>query len=288
MDIIVTQSFSDTLVDHDIVEDNFPYRYILWLFLLNNFWTFILTLIPVIATVGPNNYYAGHHDWYTGNDVIRFIEPIGGLPINFLVFYKSGIFRSVPFSQNDVAVIALFFLGAAIYGQGAGFHSAANMFKNSLETIYTDDDRYEDLYYYMRTVWEHDVAHYLYAVGLTIMYACQAYVYRHKKVSSLGMTRSGKALLLLTSLIYALLVAGVAIEFPSGTIVGIIYTVLYGIGIIGGYLYYLYKYEKDTNIWQLGQRPILHHFFLGSIWALIIIIAWISKFGFKNRSEAGQ
>ena len=69
-----------------------------------------------------------------------------------------------------------FIVGASIYGQGAGFHSASNTFKNALETIPQDDD-IEDLYYYMRTVWEHDVSHYLYATGAVIMNAAQLYSY---------------------------------------------------------------------------------------------------------------
>lgn len=43
-------------------------------------------------------------------------------------------------------------------------------------------------------------------------------------------------LILMNSIVYALLVAAVIINFPSGTIVGLIYLVGYGLGIIGRYI----------------------------------------------------
>lgn len=286
----------ELIVNNDIhnypIESNVPYRTILLIILISNLWTLILTLVPVIANVGPDNYYAHHPGWYTGDDVIRFIEPIGGTPLNFLVLYKSGIFyndEDGKLTNRTVACLTIFFLGLAIYGQGAGFHSAANMFKNALETLPAQDDQVQDLHYYMQTIWEHDTGHYLYAIGLAIMHACQAYAYRDVKAPQMGLTNIGKLLLFLSSAVLGLLIAGVAIEFPSGTIVGLIYLIFYGMGVIGGFLFYQYRYAEQENKEKLfyGQRPVLHHFFLGYVWALIIVIAWIIVVGgFKSRSQA--
>jgi hypothetical protein len=183
--------------------------------------------------------------------------------------------------------LGLFFLGAAVYEQGAGFHSAANMFKNAVETLPAQDDEVQDLHYYMRTVWEHEVSHYLYACGLAVMHATQAYSYKDVASPQLGLTKTGKVLLFFSSLALGLLVAGVAIEFPAGTIVGLIYIIVYGFGCIGGYMFHQHYYKQDKTILVYGRRPILHHFILGYTWALAILIAWICFVGgFKSRSQA--
>ncbi len=284
-------TFNDSDINHFTLDSNVPYRKILLIILFSNLWTLVLTVLPVFVDFGPHNYYARHPDWYTGDDVIRFIEPIGGLPLNFLVLYKSGIFETPERTIDNytIACLTIFFLGAAIYGQGAGFHSASAMFKNAVETLPAQDDQVQDLHYYMRTVWEHDVSHYLYAVGLALMHACQAYAYRNVKAPQLGLTKVGKTLLCLSSLVLGLLVAGVAIEFPSGTVVGLIYIVLYGMGIVGGYLWYQQGQDEEKSAFYFGQKPVLHHFFFGYVCALIILVAWIIAVGgFKSRSEAGH
>jgi len=51
---------------------------LLSLILFSNIWVLVMTVLPVAVDVGPNNYYPGHPGWYTGDDVIRFIEPIIG------------------------------------------------------------------------------------------------------------------------------------------------------------------------------------------------------------------
>jgi hypothetical protein len=287
------------LTHEDIsLDSNVPYRIILSIILLSNLWTLVLTVLPALIDLSPNNYYAHHPFWYTGDDVIRFIEPIGGILWNFWIFYKSGILQKEEKSLDLYSFLAIFgfFLGIGIYSQGAGFHSAAVMFKNAVETLpsYTSlspeaDDEINDLYFYLQTVWEHEISHYLYAIGLAIIHASQAYVYRNVKAPQLGLTKIGKILLFFSSLLLGVLLAGVSIEFPSGTIVGLIYFVLYGIGGIGGFLLLQHRRQVEDKSLELsfGHRPVLHHFFFGYVWALIILIAWIIVVGgFKSRSQA--
>ncbi len=277
----------DKSTNYGALDINIPFRKILGCFLLTYVWTLVLTGVPLFVEIGPNNYYANHPNWYTGSDVMRLIEPFGGFLLNFLIFHQSEIFRREP-TKSNIICIFVFFFGAAMYGQGAGFHSAANMFKNSLETIDHDDRDLQDLAYYMRTVWEHIVGHYLYAAGYAIMNACQLFAYKDHKASQLGLTFSAKALLVLASGVYALLIAGVAANFPSGTIVSFIYLVLYGGGVVGGYVFYVYQYGKEDTVLKFGNRPILHHFLLSYLFALILVIAWICAVGgFRSRSEAG-
>jgi hypothetical protein len=47
----------------------------------------VLTFIPVFADVGPTNLYPKHDGWYVGDDIIRIIEPIGGLVIHMCILW---------------------------------------------------------------------------------------------------------------------------------------------------------------------------------------------------------
>lgn len=77
-------------------------------------------------------------NWYQGDDILRLIEPIGGLVVSafqlcfiiyrfifaFYIFRASGIFSTASNRSTHEAAIYVFLLGAAIYSQGAAFHSA--------------------------------------------------------------------------------------------------------------------------------------------------------------------
>jgi hypothetical protein len=284
---LFSETFSESFINHYPLDVNIPYKKIFGIFSLTYLWTLVLTVLPVVISIGPNNYY-NHRNWYSGSDVIRLIEPFGGLILNFLVLYKSGILKKDQNKRNNLCVMTFIF-GAGVYLQGSSLHSASTMFKNSLETTDHDDRLASDLAYYMRTVWEHIISHYMYAAGYAIMSACHVFAYKDYKSAHLGLTWSAKCLLVLTSLVYALLIAGVAADFPSGTIVGLIYVVLYGFGCVGGYILYVYRVEHDETVIVFGQRPVLHHFMLSYIFALVLVVSWICYAGgFKSLSEAGK
>ena len=57
------------------------------MFVLIHIWTIVLTFIPVFADVGPTDLYPKHDDWYGGDDIIRIIEPIGGLVIHMFILW---------------------------------------------------------------------------------------------------------------------------------------------------------------------------------------------------------
>lgn len=252
-------------------------------------WTLFLVSVPVMTEVGPSNYYAGHPGWYTGNDVVRFIEPVGGLMLNFLIFYKSGIMQK-KMTTNEVACVTAFIFAAGLYVQGAGFHSAAIIFKNSLERATNgqyDDNAYGPLYFYMRTVWEHGVSHYIYAAGYATMQAAQLYAYREVRYPAESLTRLTKAILAGSGTLLALLLLGVALQFPSGTIVGFIYLMLYGLATVGGYHLYLYVYKAERKaLTEFGHLPVLHHFLFGYVVSFCGLVLWIIVIGgFKSRSN---
>mmetsp|Transcript_22376 Transcript_22376/g.37425 ORF Transcript_22376/g.37425 Transcript_22376/m.37425 type:complete len:336 (-) Transcript_22376:180-1187(-) len=303
--------FDNTNAIHSIGANT--YRTILLYFLVANLWTLVMTGIPVITEVGPDTYYENHPNWYTGDDVIRFMEPMGGSLLNALVLYKSGIFRSEgkDFGASTLVCISFFIFGLALYGQGAGFHSAAAMFKNSLETLQNvDDDRLDSLHYYMRTVWEHGVSHYLYAAGLAIMQVAQAWAYRSHTYSLSEQTNTADQryfflILGLAVLIYAILMVAVILQFPSGTIVGFLFLTLYGCGVIGGYHCYLWRCDHQRkqleqtaeglpnrqelkSILSIGRLPVLNYFLYSYLLALFLLVLWIIVVGgFKSRKEAG-
>lgn len=285
-----SESRLDELLAHQHVSEH-DVRNLLILVFVSNLWTFFMTIIPVVTQVGPQTYYEGHRSWYTGNDVIRFLEPIGGLPLNFVILWKSGIFRD-NISSGAIACVLLFLFGAALYEQGAGFHSCSNMIKNAVETIIVDDDtnvplqnnELENLYYYLKTVWEHAVSHYLYGVGMAIMNFSQFFAFRNHTVNNLTTVKYTKYWIVASSFMMGLLIFGVSIDFPSGTIVGFVYLMLYGMFGIGGYIFHEYHVKKDVNIIVLGNRPLVQHFFYSYCWALAILLLWIAAVGgFKGR-----
>lgn len=267
-----------------------PYSNLFLLFFVSNIWTFILTVLPVFASIGPTTYYSGHPGWYTGNDVVRFIEPFGGFIFNFYLFERSGIFARTR-SVSDSLVVFIFLFGCALFGQGAGFHSASNMFKHSTEGImhFHDDVAVRDEYYWIRTVWEHEVSHYIYAVGYAIVAACQAWVYRDHKFERLpDCTWYGgfSPLLILAAIVYGALLTGIAAEFPSGVVVMICYLGLYGFCGIGGYL--LHEYYFLGRQFAFGERPVLHYFLLSYVLSFTFLMAYIGLVGgLHTRSQAG-
>lgn len=149
---------------------------ILLLAIFANLWTFVMTVIPVGTDLPPDNYYANHPNWYTGDDVVRYLEPALGFPMNYAIIYWyecRGASLSFPF-----ALLFMFF--GTIYVQGAAFHSASVMYKNSLRSVMAehDDDVVRDNYYWIRTVWEHEVSHYMYGIGLCCLFALQQWAYK--------------------------------------------------------------------------------------------------------------
>jgi hypothetical protein len=263
---------------------------------LTTLWTFLLTVIPVLANIPSNNYYVGHTFWFTGNDVMRLIEPI-----SFLVYFY--IFHTEYIKRPNVLHLITFLLGSYIFIEGATLHSSSNMFKNAFETMPSTNNTIvnifiTDLENWFETVWEHEIGHYLYGVGLAILFALTAWVHRYE--ITVISTKIIRLFVILTVIVRSLLIAGACIEFPLGTVVGLIYLILanaFSIGYTIGWCNTspINLHNKKSNILiskaklfiQIENRPIWMTFLYGYIGSLIILIIWIGIHGFKSRVEAG-
>jgi hypothetical protein len=214
MDVLSINRLSSDRYNTEIINKDYSYKSgpksnndyrVLYIFFACNFlWTLIMTSLPVIIDLKPLDYYhpresktppQGTSDWYSCSDVIRLVEPLVGLPFQLILFICSGIFENWDNSINNKVCILLWIFAASIYSQGAGFHSASNMFKNALQSYggpeypgLGPDDSYDDtfvpLYYYMRTVWEHNYSHYMYACGYGGMQILCCIAYSDKVLDS--------------------------------------------------------------------------------------------------------
>ena len=80
--------------------------------------------------------------------------------------------------------------------------------------------------------------------------------------------------------------AAVAIEFPSGTIVMILYTLLWGGGVVGVALW-LRAGRSFRWVKTLGEWPVLQLYFASYCIGLAVVIIWVIKSkGFKSRSQS--
>lgn len=188
-------------------------------------------------------------------------------------------------------VAILFMISAAIYQQGAGFHSASNMFKHPVADFKDQNPdpvaQYPfitELYVWLRDTWEHIISHYMYAAGGILMSMVIAYVYRDL-TDVHGMPSIGDRILwVLAALIYGLTIGSVAIEFPKGPIVALVLVLVYGFGTLG---FYLYRKEGRSAI-KFGRRFVIQYYFASYVVGLLVVIAWIGYAGgLHNREEAG-
>jgi hypothetical protein len=113
-----------------------------------------------------------------------------------------------------------------------------------------------DIVSYMRDLWEHNISHYWYAAGSVGVAAVFAWVYRDVYLPSGLPSRLDRALWVGAALLYGVLIGSVAVQFPSGALVALIFLVVYGFGIVGSALW------RRGEVWSLIRHNILldaHH-----------------------------
>lgn len=130
----------------------------------------------------------------------------------------------------------------------------------------------------MEDLWEHKIGHYMYAFGGAWMTWSVCLAYRtqvHPRIEGIG----ALALWIAGIIVYGLLLAGVAIEFPYGLYVGLVYVCVFGtaLGI---------RLVRRGVFWSRGRAMVLQFYFGACFVALIVIVIWIARFGFQNRKEA--
>ncbi|RUS25981.1 hypothetical protein BC938DRAFT_471393 [Jimgerdemannia flammicorona] len=247
----------------------------------------LFTALPVVVNF-PNVT-----EWFSGDTLFRLFDPLVTLPLNWFVLAQAEVmvYGGIPRfwgTLTERTVISLLFLvGAAIYVQGHGIHLASAMFKHPIENF---NDAHPDLvlqypvlydiYLDMEDLWEHKVAHYMYAFGGMWMSWCVCLAYRsqeHPRVSgptTLSLWIGG-------IIVYGLLLAGVAIEFPYGLYVGLVYVIVFG-AVLGTTL----LRRGAFVFWSRGRAMVLQFYFDACCVALIVIVAWIAKYGLINRKAA--
>ncbi|CEG63112.1 hypothetical protein RMATCC62417_00314 [Rhizopus microsporus] len=245
----IQESFRDAHV-----EDN----RLAWLLLVTSFFILIWTVIPVVTDMG---YIT---PWFPGDSLWRLFDPVITLPLSLFVMTRADVMNTGgrphfcgPLSERSVAWL-LWSIGAGIYVQGHGIHLAAAMFKHPVQNfnlahpeLVAQYPVLEEIYSNMRDLWEHVIAHYMYAGGAMVMSWVQLFVYRNQVHGPLS--RGTTIVWCIGSVVYGLLIAGVAIEFPSGLIVGLIYCIVIGLVAVCMMLFNKMNLPKG-GIFTAGRR----------------------------------
>lgn len=261
-----------------------------WLMLGTAFFTLIMTVIPVVTDI-PNI-----SPWFTGDALWRFFDPLITLPLNLFVITRADIMTSGrsnywgALSEASVTWL-LWTVGAGMYCQFHGVHTAAALFKHPIQDfnqahpeLVAQYPVLQDMYLNMQTTWEHYIAHYLYAGGAMIMSWVQLFAFRNQVHGPLPIVT--KIVWCLGSIIYGLLLAGVAIEFPQGLIVGLVYTIVIGMICIAMMVFNRKNLPKG-GLLTMGRRMVIQFYLGACVLGLLIIIIWIGKYGLLNRKAAG-
>lgn len=263
---------------------------ILLLFAASHLVTLVLTVIPVVADLPAID----QRGWYVGEDIIRLVEPLVILSLSFWIMWESPVCQTR--SQDAFVSWMLFMFASSVYQQGAGFHSAAALFKKPVAQFnrahpeaVTAYPELNEIYSWIRDYWEHVVSHYMYAAGGIAVSFLQCYVYR--KEESFGepghwfaLNKKQLVLFVVNVILYGLIVGAVAINFPSGSIVALILCIAYGFGILGTYSF---RRCKKQGQFVLASLPIVHQFVLAYAVGLLVVIGWMSRHGLSNRLDAG-
>ncbi|RIA92952.1 hypothetical protein C1645_763723 [Glomus cerebriforme] len=259
-------------------------RRIIILLVITPIWTLLFTIIPVVTK------FQG-----VAADIYRFLEPVVSIPLQYFIMVSSEVFidstqggRQFLFGLSERSFLNIWFLiGAALYAQGAGLHSTAILAKHSIEDVITSHPEIvqqypvlNDVLYYFQETLEHTIGHYLYATGFLIITWAQLFAYRRQKHDGIDSLK-GTLWWITGGILFGLLHAFVAIEFPHGSLVILIYLLIVGIAIT----LHLYRFKI---LFTKGRRLVLQSYLIGYTTALVIDLIWIAVVGgFKNRKDTG-
>ena len=100
-----------------------------------------------------------------------------------------------------------------------------------------------------------------------------------RKLGSNNLSRLSIVVWGLCVLVYGVIIAAVAIQYPYGAILGFVLTILYGFGILGFYL-------KRKPGWKVpGRYVMIQHYIASYMIALVILIPWCAIYGIKGRNN---
>jgi hypothetical protein len=267
--------------------------YIGLLFLISNLLTILLTAIPVLFTFPDFIREPYRTEWYGLADVFRLLEPMVVIPFQILLFIESRILKEYSLSKKYVFHICFFSFCIGLYQQGAGFHSASNMFKHSINTVIQDFPSSSisypillDVKSWMRDTWEHYISHYMYAIGGILLSWHYTYLYRDFIIPN-GITNwKPKLIWIANSIVYGLMIAAIGTQYPKGPFVSLGLSILYGICFLGSFLF------RKGNMTTFGYCIVLQSYFLSYIVGysflscrFLIVLFYGIKQGFQGRNE---
>jgi hypothetical protein len=185
----------------------------------------------------------------------------------------------------------IFIVGAAVYVEGHGIHTAATIFKDPLKYLMktqpaskTQYPLIPQTYSYIRDDWQHLYSHYIYVSGVLVMSVVHMLAYRYSCFAPISGIKQ-RILLSIAVLFYGFLFAGTSANFPCGLTVGLVW-----IGVCGGLLasWLWYARRKVPQITWFNHRLLVIQFYLSSyLLALLLILIYIAIFGYKDRASAG-
>ncbi|CAG8472672.1 16189_t:CDS:2 [Funneliformis mosseae] len=238
-------------------------RRIIILLSITPIWTLLFTVTPVLI-----NFHGVVADLY------RILEPMVSLPLHYFIMITSEVFidptqegRKFLFGLTERSLLNIWFLvGAAIYAQGCGMHSTAIAIVNDLLPNQEID--------------EVAIGYYSYATGYLIMTWAQLFAYRRQKHDGLDSLK-GIIWWILGGILFGILYASVAIEFPRGPLLVIIYVLVIGIPLS------IFLFNSKV-MFSKGRRLVLQSYLIGYATTLVIVLIWVAAVGgFKDRKSVG-
>ncbi|KAK9806860.1 hypothetical protein WJX72_005248 [[Myrmecia] bisecta] len=256
---------------------------------------FAFVFIPVVVDLPWVN-----EPWFNLADAWKLLDPLFTVPLHYLVYAYSPAFA--PVSRLTVVFMA----AVGLYVDGHGLHTACTIFKDPIQYqlnsggVIDSREFLQRMYQYIRGDWEHVYSHYIYLVGALAMSFVHVYAFKDAMHAELQQ-RMDLVLFWAGVMIYAVLVAGTAINFPYGLIAGLIWICLFA----GSWAFWLYHQpdptykplvaaarwkaclRTDSLLFSRGKKLVMQWYLAAYGWALLLILLYICIYGFKSRSAAG-
>ncbi|KAF9148312.1 hypothetical protein BG015_009953 [Linnemannia schmuckeri] len=231
---------------------------------------------------------------------------------------KKASWKQTTMFKALLANVFTFFL--ILYVTGAAIHTAAAFFKNILvlfleqysqgiglsthppttgdgQLSFALATQLKEGYLLIQDTWEHNISHYMYALGALGMSWCEMVAYSGQVLpvgvnlarvgqvsmngSRLGVRsrKSSKRLVLLwilAGVLYGGIVAGVACQYPKGLYVGLIYVAALFLILV------TYILSRPTRgLFTLGRHYILQTYLIGMVVATVAIVIYLAVHHFE-------
>ncbi|KAI8148351.1 hypothetical protein BJV82DRAFT_663731 [Fennellomyces sp. T-0311] len=234
LDLRTGPSQHQALLNDDVQQQPRPYinkdRQLAWLLLFTPLLILIFTAVPATADLPAVDSMT------TGDAIWRLIDPVITVPPNLFIMFCADTTR-YHYGWTSTLIWLVWSIACGIYVQGHGVHLAAALFKHPVQDFILKHndllasnpvllEELDGIYSYMRNLWEHDIAHYMYAFGAALMSWTQIAAFCDQVHGPLSVPI--KVIFCIASLVYGLLIGAIAIDFPAGTIVGLVYTLALG------------------------------------------------------------